>query len=400
MGTKTAPSYANIVVAIFELLYVYTYKLQPLVWERFIDDIFGIWTHGIDEFTKFVEFLNTCVDGLKFTVEHSFEKISFLDTQVFIQPDRSLSTSLYRKPTDTYNYIRFNSAHPASCKMGIPYGQFLRIRRICTKLADFDHHSNEMAKAFKMRGYPSKLVDQALIKAREQSRDTLLEVKPPKEKSAEKQCFLIQTYHPDHNPLQEIVSENWKFVTKNPNLKMLNDIKLTIANRRPKNLRDLLTNSTFLDHAPKRRRINRCWNPIACRYCPKLEKTGRITSTSSGRTYTTKQNITCQSSNLIYCIQCKKCKVQYVGQTSRRLMDRFQGHFSSITNKRAKIKTLIHDHFNQIDHHGTADMSIYILDFIHMTPKSDRAKKLRLKIEQNWIHRLKSVHPQGLNLDT
>ena len=48
----TAPSYANLVIAIFEIHFVYTYHLQPLVWDRFIDDVFGIWTHGLDKSNK------------------------------------------------------------------------------------------------------------------------------------------------------------------------------------------------------------------------------------------------------------------------------------------------------------------------------------------------------------
>ena len=40
MGTKLAPSYANLFMTKFEEEYVYTYPLQPKLWKRFIDDIF------------------------------------------------------------------------------------------------------------------------------------------------------------------------------------------------------------------------------------------------------------------------------------------------------------------------------------------------------------------------
>ena len=48
MGTKSAPSNANIFMTKFEEKYVYTYPLQPKLWKRFIDDIFMIWSHGMD----------------------------------------------------------------------------------------------------------------------------------------------------------------------------------------------------------------------------------------------------------------------------------------------------------------------------------------------------------------
>ena len=78
-------------------------------------------------------------------------------------------------------------------------------------------------------------------------------------------------------------------------------------------------------------------------------------------------------------------------------MNRFQGQFSTIKNMNPRHKTLIHDHFNQPDHHGVEDFRINVLDSIHMASNTAETKKLRLKVEQNWIHRLKTVFPDGLN---
>ena len=33
----------------------------------------------------------------------------------------------------TYNYLHYTSSHPKHCKSGIPYSQFLRLRRLCSK---------------------------------------------------------------------------------------------------------------------------------------------------------------------------------------------------------------------------------------------------------------------------
>ena len=44
-GTKLASSYANVFMSNLEDKYVYPYIDQPLLWKRFIDDIFPIWTH-------------------------------------------------------------------------------------------------------------------------------------------------------------------------------------------------------------------------------------------------------------------------------------------------------------------------------------------------------------------
>ena len=126
------------------------------------------------------------------------------------------------------------------------------------------------------------------------------------------------------------------------------------------------------------------------------EQTGRIISTYTGRSYSSKIRVDCKSSNLIYCITCKHCSTQYVGQTKRRLMDRFQGHLYNITSR--NVKDTIGHHFNQCDHHGISHLELHIVDFIHAHPESPQAFKLRRTIERNWQHRLRTIAPQGLNI--
>ena len=70
-GTAMAPclaqSFANIYMYHFEDNFVYPYPHKPTVWFRYIDDIFMIWDHGINELNKFIEHLNTSSENIKFT---------------------------------------------------------------------------------------------------------------------------------------------------------------------------------------------------------------------------------------------------------------------------------------------------------------------------------------------
>ena len=130
MGTKLAPSFANLFMGHFESKYVATYKLQPFIWKRYIDDIFLVWTYGRKELDTFVSHLNSVHHSIKFTAEISRSSISFLDVEVIKEMDGSITTSLYCKPTDTRNYLLYSSEHPRHVLKGIPYSQFLRVRRI------------------------------------------------------------------------------------------------------------------------------------------------------------------------------------------------------------------------------------------------------------------------------
>ena len=179
MGTKLAPSYANIFMSDFEDRHVYTYDLQPKVWLRYIDDIFCLWQHGRTELDKFITHLNGVHDSIKFTADISEESINFLDTTVLIK-NRELETTLYVKPTDRNNYLPFNSAHPLHCKRGLPYGQFLRIRRICSEEKEFEKHCVRKAAQMRQKGYPAPLLSQAFKRAHSQKRLDLL---TPKEQT-------------------------------------------------------------------------------------------------------------------------------------------------------------------------------------------------------------------------
>ena len=117
-------------------------------------------------------------------------------------------------------------------------------------------------------------------------------------------------------------------------------------------------------------------------------------STYLNTKFETKRNVTCKSSNLIYCITCKVCKKQYVGQTKNRLMDRFGAHITDIKNNNNKD---VSRHFNSINHNGFTDMKIHIVEFIHAHPDSKFAAALRNIIEFHWIQKLRTVLPMGLN---
>ena len=159
MGTRVALSYANIFLSNFEDKYIYSYHLQPLVWYRYIDDVFCIWQHDKTELKDFVKHLNTVHGTTKFMTESSQTESSFLDTMVKLN-DGDISTDLYCKPTDMNNYLPYDLAHPPHCKKGLPYSQFLRLRRICSR--DEDFLTNSAKKAAFLLQIPCKQTDRSL----------------------------------------------------------------------------------------------------------------------------------------------------------------------------------------------------------------------------------------------
>ena len=96
MGTKLAPSYANLFMTKFEQAHVYTYHLQPTMWKRFIDDIFLIWPHDMETLLEFIQHLNTVHPKIKFTSAISPSEIAFLDLTIYHR-DKTVYKIIYQK---------------------------------------------------------------------------------------------------------------------------------------------------------------------------------------------------------------------------------------------------------------------------------------------------------------
>ena len=190
---------------------------------------------------------------------------------------------------------------------------------------------------------------------------------------------MITTYQPGFSEPRKIIENNWYLLNTSVATKPWTNTEKRVIHgyRRPKNLRDLLVKAKT-DYHPDQITTNQSNNNLyppknrcttrLCRYCPKLDKSGRITSTHTKREYVAKHNVSCKSNNIVYCITCLQCGKQYVGETKRRLMDRFQEHFRSVT-KNTPGNDIAY-HFNQPDHHGLDDMKLHILDFIYLNPHS------------------------------
>ena len=131
IGTKFAPTYANIFMAGLERKIFESGGFNPFVWLRFLDDIFCLWLEGEEKLYNFVKYLNEFHPTIKFTMEKSYEKINFLDVVVY-KENKCLSTDLYTKDTDTHQYLHAKSCHRSCIKRAIPYGQAIRIKRICS----------------------------------------------------------------------------------------------------------------------------------------------------------------------------------------------------------------------------------------------------------------------------
>ena len=102
----------------------------------------------------------------------------------------------------------------------------------------------------------------------------------------------------------------------------------------------------------------------------------------------------CGTKNVIYLISCRKCAVQYVGETSQTLRCRFNNH-------RSRLKQLcglyLYHHFSS-DGHTLDDISIMPIEEVVLEPNDVIfLPSKRLQREEYWYRELCTVYPYGLN---
>ena len=196
MGTRLAPSFANIYMDFFEEKHVYTYLQQPNAWFRYIDDIFMVWNHGKSALDEFIHHLNSAIESISFSSEIWKKSLSFLDVTVSKMTDH-LDTDLYVKPTDRNTYLPYDSAHPKHCMRGLPYGQFLHIRHICSKVTDFEHHAAKKAAQLLQHNYPMELLLDSMLRAWNADLASLLgnAPQPTQKNEPQEKVFLTTGYN-------------------------------------------------------------------------------------------------------------------------------------------------------------------------------------------------------------
>ena len=137
-----ALAFANIFMANVEkeILGQSTYK--PLVWKRFIDDVFSLRNITKDGVDDFIEQANKFHPTIKFKAEISEKEITFLDTNVYkgqrFYKESLLDGRTHYKPTETLQYTNFYSCHPPGVTKGFIKGEALRHLRTNSSKTTFE----------------------------------------------------------------------------------------------------------------------------------------------------------------------------------------------------------------------------------------------------------------------
>jgi hypothetical protein len=360
MGTRMAPSYANLTMGLFESEFMERQQYKPHLWKRFIDDIFMVWPHGLESLNIFIKELNE-FSSLKFTHTISPNAATFLDVDINID-NGQLITSIHVKPTNHMQYLHYNSCHPSRTIRSIPYSLAVRGNRIPNTAQSKSKYIDSLKSAFSSRGYPKQLVDNQINRAINNPT-----TKNPNNNDPPVRPF-ITIYHPK---LEKEIRQMLQYaqpILATPETSHLLPKAPPVAFRQPPNFKAILSHT---DPTPKSKpppsgsfpcnNINKRSNRgRKCDTCitqlPSKSFTGPVTN----MTYPIRGHNTCISENVIYMLECtqqttnpttnlqERCQAFYVGLTTQQFRGRMNGHRQSVKHNEVEKPVAEHAASHQV----------------------------------------------------
>ena len=374
MGKRFAPALANLYLLDFDEQAMNEFRIKPLLFFRYLDDIFALWQGDIESLKEYENFLNTLIPDIKIKLEFSAKEINFLDTTIYRSGDKLL-TKVYFKDTDTHQLLHKDSFHPKHTFRGLLRSQFIRFKRISSTKTDYELTSKILISVLLHRGYSH--TEMRKIK------NDIWYYYIEKETKIDNKNILPITI--DYCSISTQLGRNLKGIISQDNF--LKKERVLIAYRNSKNLQQMLIRSKLTKNA-ENGEFTGC-GEARCKLCRiHACDTSTFTSNHYNKKFNVKGKVNCKSSNVVYLITCRKCEIQYVGETGRTLKDRMSDHRSAV---KLKKNTPIGLHFNQ-DNHSLLDLKMTGIEIMQNNNEIDRKNK-----ERFWQRTLGTEFPKGLN---
>ncbi|OCT65646.1 hypothetical protein XELAEV_18041889mg [Xenopus laevis] len=271
--------------------------------------------------------------------------VNFLDVQV-IRTHEGFLTRMFSKPTDRNQLLKFDSFHPPAVKKSIPISQFTRVCRITNDPTWVEHDLTTMRNKLVHRGYPPDALDTTSAKARLIAGSTRQRVD-----NRDKRLTFVGQYHSRSEKFRQILCRHWH---------LLKDAYPTVTEFKQPPMMSFKKGSTI----------------------------GR-------RSYNIRGHYSCDTNYVVYMLVCP-CNLIYIGETIQKIRDRFSQHRSTVNTKNSILPVSKHCLEKG---HSADDLKFRVIQHVPQPRRGGDRIMLLKRTEVQWIHRLKSLSPNGLNRD-
>ena len=347
MGTKAAVNCANLGVGYLEVKLFdqlpqhYPYDFVQFFIDnyfRFLDDLDYTW---LDEFDPrpFQTLCNDLDPNLRFIFSELAKECDFLDVHAHIQ-GYELELDIYRKPTDSFNYLHFGSSHPLHTRNNIALSLSKRIIRIASH--NRDARLDELMDNLISRGHPKRNILEAFSKV----------FSPAREKEEGEVLVFTTTHNPSQSFPKKKIKDCLKNVSGDSMNRVFKNARVIVGTRQPKSLRQLLIRSKFsLNNFKTREKVAQpgLFNCRGCKY-HRLGFIKRCQRFSFGKrnqfVWEYRRRFNCSSTNVIYILKCRRCWKFYIGET-KDLKKRTRKHKSDVFHPKNSYCRVLSEHLRR-----------------------------------------------------
>ncbi len=241
MGSRASVSGSDIVVHHIEKQLLQKYTKQLLLFLRFRDDVFAIFCGSQKECNMFVHDANSLHKSIQFNFEISNSKVNFLDVEIFkgerFQRSGILDCKTFFKPTNKFQYLHRESAHPPGVFKALIKGELLRYARNTNSESDFKTQVHQFKGRLVNRGYCSAAFDKISAEINHNHRSEYLN-KNVKDKGNPPLVF-VTTYSPYvQDKLPELLRKHWPQIKNSSKLNGLFTEPPIVSYKRNTNIGD------------------------------------------------------------------------------------------------------------------------------------------------------------------
>ena len=340
-------------------------------------------TYREEKLVQFLNELNNFHPYLSFTHETSESNVYSLNLNVTLK-DNVIHTDLYINPTtDGHQYLHYQSSHPHHIKVSIPNSQALRVNRICSSEKDFRAHICRMKEWFLARVYPEKVVNNQIDKI-------VFNENLPVKKFSENGIPFVSTYHPKVKDLGKLIKDLLPFRYRDKEVQVFSPTP--IAYKSARKIKDNNVRSK-LYLVGGNAGCQGCGGSM-CQVCANIKVNGIHSFYHKKHVRSIIVLIVMINVYLIYLFNSRTCGKQYTGKTTNHFRSRWNKYKSEARKAESgNIENVKHkylqSHFSQPDH---KDLEVRLID---KTESSDPTKR-----EFYWMRTLKTLYPDGLNIES
>ena len=145
---------------------------------------------------------------------------------------------------------------------------------------------------------------------------------------------------------------------------------------RNKNLRDMIGSNEIINNQVRRNfklneyqsiKICKLCSTKGCLCCNQLRYTNKFKSSTTNRTYKVFHETNCKSQFVVYLLECKQCKLQYIGKSKWQFNIHLNDYCLHIKNQEIKKLLPVEQHFLLPNHDFEHDAVYALIEKIENT---------------------------------